>query len=46
MQHGACTKLLGVHLVKDAGHSLAEEQPLEVNKLLVEFLHQAKIGAA
>jgi pimeloyl-ACP methyl ester carboxylesterase len=46
MQHGACTRLLGVHLVKDAGHSLAEEQPLEVNKLLVEFLHQAKIGAA
>lgn len=42
MQHGACTKLLGVHLVKGAGHSLAEEQPHQVNKILVEFLHQAK----
>ena len=25
MQHGACTRLLGVHLVPGAGHSVAEE---------------------
>ncbi len=42
MQHGACTRLLGVHLVKGAGHSLAEEQPQQVNQLLVEFLHRTK----
>jgi len=42
MQHGACTKLLGVHLVKGAGHSVAEEQPEEVNRLLIEFLQKAK----
>jgi pimeloyl-ACP methyl ester carboxylesterase len=41
MHHGACTKLLGVHLVNGAGHSLAEEQPQQVNQLLVEFLHRA-----
>jgi pimeloyl-ACP methyl ester carboxylesterase len=46
MQHGACTKLLGVHLVNGAGHSLAEEQPQQVNQLLLEFLHQAKVSPA
>jgi pimeloyl-ACP methyl ester carboxylesterase len=45
MQRGACTKLLGVHLVKGAGHSVAEEQPQEVNRLLIEFLQRAKAGA-
>jgi pimeloyl-ACP methyl ester carboxylesterase len=44
MQHGACTKLLGVHLVNGAGHSLAEEQPQQINQLLLEFLHQAKVS--
>jgi pimeloyl-ACP methyl ester carboxylesterase len=43
MQHGACTRLLGVHLVDGAGHSLAEEQPQRVNQLLTEFLVQAKV---
>ncbi|MGB6604645.1 MAG: alpha/beta hydrolase [Steroidobacteraceae bacterium] len=40
MQHGACTKLLGVHLVKGAGHSVVEERPAEVNRLLLEFLRR------
>jgi pimeloyl-ACP methyl ester carboxylesterase len=42
MQKSACTNLLGVHLVDGAGHSVAEEQPHEVNRLLIEFLQQAK----
>ena len=42
MQHGACTRLLGVHLLKGAGHSVAEEQPAEVNSLIIQFLQQAK----
>lgn len=33
-----CTRLQGVHLVSKAGHSLVEEQPEEVNQLLMEFL--------
>jgi pimeloyl-ACP methyl ester carboxylesterase len=33
-----CTQLQGVHLVANAGHSLAEEQPEAVNRLLLDFL--------
>jgi pimeloyl-ACP methyl ester carboxylesterase len=40
MQQGACTRLLGIHLVDGAGHSIPEEQPEQVNKLLLEFLHR------
>lgn len=36
----ACTRLLGIHLVTGAGHSIAEEQPQEVNKVLIGFLRQ------
>jgi pimeloyl-ACP methyl ester carboxylesterase len=46
MQHGACTRLLGVHLVNGAGHSLAEEQPRQVNALLLAFLQQANVLAS
>ena len=46
MQHGACTRLMGVHLVKGAGHSVVEEQSEEVNRLLVEFLRQSKTNVA
>lgn len=41
MQRGACTHLMGVHFVKEAGHSVAEEQPAEVNSLILQFLRQA-----
>jgi pimeloyl-ACP methyl ester carboxylesterase len=41
MQHGACTRLLGVHLIDGAGHWMAEEQPQQVNQLLIDFLHRA-----
>ena len=36
-----CTRLLGVHLIAGAGHSLAEERPDEVNALLLAFLRKA-----
>jgi pimeloyl-ACP methyl ester carboxylesterase len=36
--HSVCTRLKGVHLVEKAGHSIAEEQPEAVNRLLIEFL--------
>jgi pimeloyl-ACP methyl ester carboxylesterase len=45
MQHGACTRLLGVHLVSGAGHSVAEERPEEVNRHLLKFLHRVKSAA-
>jgi pimeloyl-ACP methyl ester carboxylesterase len=40
MQQGACTHLLGAHLVDGSGHSIPEEQPEQVNRLLVAFLRQ------
>ena len=39
MQHTACTKMTGVHLVEGAGHWVQQEQPEQVSKLLLEFLH-------
>jgi pimeloyl-ACP methyl ester carboxylesterase len=33
-----CTQLRDIHLVPKAGHSLAEEQPEHVNRLLLDFL--------
>ena len=41
MQHGACKQLLGVHLIQGAGHWMAEEQPKQVNQLLIDFLRRA-----
>ncbi len=35
-----CTRLMGVHLVKGAGHSIVEEQPEPVNTLLLGFLRE------
>jgi pimeloyl-ACP methyl ester carboxylesterase len=36
--HEACSRLVGVHLVDGAGHSIPEEQPNAVNRLLIDFL--------
>jgi len=36
--HEACTHLMGVHLVNGAGHSIAEEQPEQVSRLIMAFL--------
>ena len=41
MQSTVCTRMLGVHLVKGAGHWVQQEQPDETNKLLLEFLRAA-----
>jgi pimeloyl-ACP methyl ester carboxylesterase len=38
----ACTQLKSVHLLPNCGHSVAEEQPQAVNRLLIEFLRQGK----
>jgi pimeloyl-ACP methyl ester carboxylesterase len=40
MQRGACTRLEGVHLIERAGHSVAEELPAKVNRLLIDFLRR------
>ena len=37
----ACTQLCGVHLIERCGHSVPEEQPQAVSRLLLEFLAQA-----
>jgi pimeloyl-ACP methyl ester carboxylesterase len=38
MQKSACTQMLGVHLVDDAGHWVQQEQPEAVSRLLLRFL--------
>ncbi|HEY3786557.1 MAG TPA: alpha/beta hydrolase [Steroidobacteraceae bacterium] len=41
--HSVCRRLKGVHLVKGAGHSIAEEQPEAVNRILIEFLTSGRL---
>ena len=41
MQKTACTRLVGAHLVDGAGHWVQQEQPEQVSKLLLQFLHTA-----
>jgi pimeloyl-ACP methyl ester carboxylesterase len=41
MQTGACSRLLGCHLVDGAGHWVQQEQPQEVSRLLLDFLSAA-----
>jgi pimeloyl-ACP methyl ester carboxylesterase len=38
MQTGACTQMLGCHLVDGAGHWVQQERPEAVSKLLIQFL--------
>jgi pimeloyl-ACP methyl ester carboxylesterase len=40
--HSVCTQLKGVHLVPGAGHSIAEEQPDAVNRLLINFFADSR----
>jgi pimeloyl-ACP methyl ester carboxylesterase len=46
MQKSACTQMLGVHLVDDAGHWVQQEQPERVSRLLVEFLRNKAHGTS
>lgn len=41
MRTQACTRMDGVHLIPGAGHWVQQEQPEEVNRLLLEFLKRA-----
>ncbi len=41
MQATACTRMLGCHLVDGAGHWVQQEQPNQVNRLLLQFLKQS-----
>jgi len=38
MQKAACTKMKEIHLIDGAGHWVQQEQPDEVNRLLLQFL--------
>jgi len=38
MQGGACTNMVGAHLLEGAGHWVQQEQPEQVNRLLLDFL--------
>ena len=44
MQAGACTHLLGCHLVEGAGHWVQQEQPDEVSRLLLAFLEKRALA--
>jgi len=41
MQSKACSNMIGCHLVDGAGHWVQQEQPAEVGRLLLAFLHNA-----
>jgi pimeloyl-ACP methyl ester carboxylesterase len=45
MQTRACTNMIGCHLVDGAGHWVQQEQPDEVNRLLLKFLQDAAARA-
>jgi pimeloyl-ACP methyl ester carboxylesterase len=42
MQASACSRMLGCHLVDGAGHWVQQEQPAEVNRLLLAFLRASR----
>lgn len=41
MQHAACTRMLGCHLLDGAGHWVQQEQPVAVARLLIKALRQS-----
>jgi pimeloyl-ACP methyl ester carboxylesterase len=44
MQASGCTDMIGCHLVDGAGHWLQQERPVEVSRLLLDFLKDAHAG--
>ena len=42
MRTTACTRMAGFHLVDGAGHWVQQEQPEQVSRLLLEFLHSER----
>ena len=46
MQTTACTRMLGCHLVEGAGHWVQQEQPDQVNRLLLQFLQPSAAETA
>ena len=40
MQHTACTRMVGFHLIEGAGHWVQQEQPEQVSAVLVQFLRE------
>jgi len=42
MKEAACTRMLGCHLVEDAGHWVQQEKPAEVSRLLLDFLRATR----
>jgi pimeloyl-ACP methyl ester carboxylesterase len=44
MRSTACTRMVGFHLVDGAGHWVQQEQPEQVSKLLIQFLHDQRAG--
>jgi pimeloyl-ACP methyl ester carboxylesterase len=44
MQKTACTRMTGFHLVDGAGHWVQQEQPEQVSRLLIQFLHEQRAG--
>ncbi|WP_421997316.1 alpha/beta fold hydrolase [Reyranella sp.] len=41
MQKSACTRMEHIHLIEGAGHWVQQEQPDEVNRLLLRFLKES-----
>jgi pimeloyl-ACP methyl ester carboxylesterase len=42
MQSAACSNMIGCDLIDGAGHWVQQEQPAEVNRLLLRFMKQAE----
>ena len=46
MQTSACSRMFGCHLVEGAGHWVQQEQPDQVNRLLLQFLRSTAATAS
>jgi len=46
MQNSACARMVGFHLLDGAGHWVQQEQPEQVNRLLIAFLQDQRRAVA